>query len=338
MDTMQLQNQVDLMSYDHIVIAFSGGKDSLACILHILEQGVPKERIELWHHLIDGPNKTFMDWSITKSYVQAIAKALGLRLFFSWREEGFEGEMLRNNARSHNIAFETPEGIEHYIVKRGKLNTRMKFPMRHATDLNRRWCSSILKIDIGRIAISHQDRFLNKRMLFVSGERAEESKARAGYNVFEINKMDNRAGKRRIRIVDAWRPVHKWKIAEVWEIIKRWKINPHPCYRLGWGRCSCAICIFSSADQIATLQVIQKDQFQQVLNYEKQFGLAIHYKKQKNAFINIFIDQYAGQGKVFSNLNPDLIKLINSKEFTEPIFLDHWEYPIGAFGDQVGPS
>ena len=44
-----------LQSYDHFVVGFSGGKDSLAAVLHLLELGVPKERIELAHHLVDGP-------------------------------------------------------------------------------------------------------------------------------------------------------------------------------------------------------------------------------------------------------------------------------------------
>ncbi|EGQ60476.1 hypothetical protein GGI1_00690 [Acidithiobacillus sp. GGI-221] len=29
----------DIQSYDHILVAFSGGKDSLACLLHLLELG-----------------------------------------------------------------------------------------------------------------------------------------------------------------------------------------------------------------------------------------------------------------------------------------------------------
>jgi tRNA(Ile)-lysidine synthase TilS/MesJ len=44
----------DLNSYDVIVVAFSGGKDSIACVLHLLELGGPRERIELWHHDVDG--------------------------------------------------------------------------------------------------------------------------------------------------------------------------------------------------------------------------------------------------------------------------------------------
>ena len=42
-----------------------------------------------------------------------------------------------------------------------------------------RWCSAYLKIDVGAAALRGQARFEGKRTLFVTGERAEESAARA---------------------------------------------------------------------------------------------------------------------------------------------------------------
>ena len=44
------ENNIDINSYDHYIIAFSGGKDSLACLLHLLELGVDRSKVELWHH------------------------------------------------------------------------------------------------------------------------------------------------------------------------------------------------------------------------------------------------------------------------------------------------
>ena len=41
------QPEIDLHSYDIYIVAFSGGKDGAACVLHLLEQGI---RPELWHH------------------------------------------------------------------------------------------------------------------------------------------------------------------------------------------------------------------------------------------------------------------------------------------------
>ena len=39
-----------LENYDKIIVLFSGGKDSLASLLYLLELGVPEDKIELWHH------------------------------------------------------------------------------------------------------------------------------------------------------------------------------------------------------------------------------------------------------------------------------------------------
>lgn len=49
-----LDSLLPLEEYDLIIILFSGGKDSTACYYKLLEMGVPKEKIELWHHDIDG--------------------------------------------------------------------------------------------------------------------------------------------------------------------------------------------------------------------------------------------------------------------------------------------
>ena len=73
----------DLRSYDRILVAVSGGKDSLACCLWLLERGVDPERIELHHHDVDGRSVHFMDWPCTCRYVEATARSLGLPLYLS---------------------------------------------------------------------------------------------------------------------------------------------------------------------------------------------------------------------------------------------------------------
>jgi tRNA(Ile)-lysidine synthase TilS/MesJ len=78
-DTM---TAVDLASYDTFIVAFSGGKDSLACLLHLIESGVPRERIELWHHDVDGrEGSTLMDWACTRDYCRKVAEAFGVKIY-----------------------------------------------------------------------------------------------------------------------------------------------------------------------------------------------------------------------------------------------------------------
>src|SRR5262245_17282187 len=82
----------DLDWYSEIIVSFSGGKDSLALALSLRQQGVPTERIQLWHQLVDGEpgvDSPFMDWPCTESYCRAVACALGMPIYFQWRHGGF---------------------------------------------------------------------------------------------------------------------------------------------------------------------------------------------------------------------------------------------------------
>jgi 3'-phosphoadenosine 5'-phosphosulfate sulfotransferase (PAPS reductase)/FAD synthetase len=232
---------IDFSEYGKIIVAFSTGKDSLACFLHLLDKGVPKSKIELWHHNIDGcEGSTLMDWPITPGYGEAIARTFGVPIYYSWKVGGFEREMLRENSLTAPTKFETPfDGVCQIGGTRGKKNTRKKFPQVSA-NLSVRWCSAYLKIDVCASAIRNQARFDHSKTLIVSGERAEESKSRANYNVFEPDRSDNRCGRSQ-RHVDRYRPVHKWPERRVWDIIEKYKVIPHPAYILGWGRVSCLL-------------------------------------------------------------------------------------------------
>lgn len=319
---------MDPNSYDVILAAFSGGKDSIACVLHLLEMGVPPEKIELWHHEVDGrEGSTLMDWTCTPAYCRAFAAAFGLRIYFSWKVGGFEREMLRDGAPTAPTVFETPEGLVQ-VGGSGPAGTRRCFPQ-VAADLSVRWCSAYLKIDVMATAIRNQDRFCGKKTLVVTGERAEESKARSRYETFEPNRSDRRAG-RKARHIDHWRPVHGWAEAQVWDIMRRHRVNPHPAYRLGFGRVSCLNCIFASADQAASARAVSPEGFDKVARYEAQFGKTI--KRSMSLLV------LADRGTPYDMGAADLAAA-RSSEFSEPVILPEgaWRMPSGAFGESCGP-
>ncbi len=99
----------DLAAYDRVLLAFSGGKDSLGCLLHLLEAGVPASRIELHHHDVDG-DQPFIDWPCTLPYCRAVAGYFGVPLYRSWRAGGFLGEMDRQGDPTGAVLFELPDG------------------------------------------------------------------------------------------------------------------------------------------------------------------------------------------------------------------------------------
>ncbi|AYN07632.1 hypothetical protein DS731_21805 (plasmid) [Alteromonas sp. RKMC-009] len=45
---------IDLDRYEKIILAMSSGKDSIACLLRLIELGVDLNRVEAWHHDVDG--------------------------------------------------------------------------------------------------------------------------------------------------------------------------------------------------------------------------------------------------------------------------------------------
>ena len=50
MEKILLKELLPLESYDLVILLISGGKDSIACYYKLLELGVPKQKMEFWHH------------------------------------------------------------------------------------------------------------------------------------------------------------------------------------------------------------------------------------------------------------------------------------------------
>lgn len=332
------ETEPDLDSYDYIIVACSGGKDSIACVLHLLDIGIDPSRIELWHHRVDGLNSELMDWPCTDDYVKKFAKAFNLKIYYTWKEGGFEREMLRDNQPTAPISFETPNGkIKTVGGTKKSLGTRKKFPQ-VAASLTVRWCSAYLKIDVAARALRHQERFINSKTLFITGERAEEGRydkngkpcGRAAYAEFETHTTDLRNGKSYTRHIDHWRPVHKWTENRIWDIIRRFRVNVHPAYHLGWGRLSCASCIFGSKHQWASLNAINPKQVKRIINYEIEFKRTIHRKKS--------VPELIAEGTPYPSITKKLTEIALSKTYSEKIILDLWHEPAGAYGENAGPT
>ena len=137
-------------------------------------------------------------------------------------------------------------------------------------DLGKRWCSAYLKIMVADTVMINLDRLRElvqpgqeeqaggsqavrkggkqkqeSRILVVSGERRGESAGRSKYNEMETHRTN--AEKRARRIVHQWRRVIDYSEKDVWEVLKRHRITPHPSYRAGWNRCSCAMFLHTKA-------------------------------------------------------------------------------------------
>lgn len=331
----------DWSDWDRVVVAFSGGKDSLACVLKLLDLGCPKSKLELWHHDVDGGHSAerFMDWPITAGYVRAVAAALDLPVFFSWKARGFLGEMMRDATPTAPTTFERPVAgaagesaavLEDSAGGRGPDGTRLKFPAISA-DLNTRWCSAYLKIDVAARVFSNDPRFARGRFLLVTGERRQESKARSRYLETEYHRSHSRR-----RTVVQWRAVIDLTEADVWTLIQRHGVAPHPAYRLGFGRVSCAFCIFGNPDQFATARALLPLQFERVAVVEDQIG----YPLRKGVTLREWADRGTRYGVGGDSVGvSEAAVAVRSSRFTLPVLQgDAWQLPAGAFKECGGPT
>lgn len=307
-----------------VLVAFSGGKDSIAMVLYLLEMGIPKDRIHLHHHLVDGAGENLFDWPCTESYCQAFADQLGLQLFFSYRKGGILREILRRDEPMQDVYYQVEPGGPYLVAPSRKtaVNTRLKFPAISAS-LCTRWCSAIAKIDVLRTAIAHNPAYLGE-IFVLTGERRQESPGRAKYQEVELHRTNNSK-----RAATTWRPVIDWTEQEVWQIMARWKVQPHPAYMLGWSRCSCQLCIFGSPDIWASIDKIQPAKVDTIAELEQ----AINHTLYAGATIR----QRVARGRALEHMEQYWISQAIGT-FTAPMIIDKWKLPTGAFRTEAAGS
>jgi len=315
--------------YDRIIVSYSGGKDSLACILNLLDMGVPREKMVLWHQRVDGgPNDPpFIDWPATEEYVVATAGALELDLEFQWRAGGYLKELLKENSLKGPVCYTREKETWLLPTTKGKKLSRRRFPAK-SNSLKTRWCTGVLKIDVFRRVLNNHPDYKEGKFLVITGERRQESVARSKYLRAEVHPCSNK--KRR---VDWARAVIEWPEEEVWEIIEKYKVCPHPAYLLGWGRTSCFGCIYSTPDLWAMMREIAPDRFFKLCEMERELNFTIDHERT--------LSDLADMGMSTIPKNQETSKMVGMALrggiTPENFFVKDWELPAGAFRNQGGP-
>lgn len=358
MKKIYLEELLPLEMYDLIIVLISGGKDSIACYYKLMELGVPKAKIEFWHHDIDGghPSRT-MDWRCTANYIRSFAEAEQISLRVSWRKNGFFGELYRIGA-SELIEWVAPETGEIYQCppskkymecqklkvsaisemenKLAEFGYRMKFPMKSG-DLSRRWCSAYLKIMVADTVLRNMNSVAanltktrkDKKLLIVSGERRGESVGRSKYNEIEIHRTN--AVSKHHRTVHQWRPVIDYSERDIWEVLKRHKVNPHPCYRAGWNRCSCAMCIFSTPRLFAGIRELYPKEYALLCQDEKILGFTLDNHCDLETYIG------SADSCVYHGDKEAIQSLLTGEFPVESVYVKgKWKHPAGAFHGAAG--
>lgn len=208
---------------------------------------------------------------------------------------------------------------------------RHKFPAKGGTHQGR-WCSGNLKAAVQDSVTANLDKARQGvKILVVSGERRGESSGRSKYNEIEIHRTN--AEKKLKRTAHQWRPVIDYSEKDVWEVLKRHKVNPHPCYRAGWNRCSCAMCIFSTPKLFAGIRELYPEDFEALRNDENILEFTLDNKCN--------LDEFVGDTEscVYHGDKEAIRSLITGEFTTDDIYVKgDWLYPAGAFhGAEGGP-
>jgi 3'-phosphoadenosine 5'-phosphosulfate sulfotransferase (PAPS reductase)/FAD synthetase len=219
-----------------------------------------------------------------------------------------------------NVFYQTEPGGKYHewIADQKFLNTRSMFPA-VSKELDVRWCSSYAKIEVMNKAITWDPRFKNANYVICTGERRAESTNRANYLEIEPYKMGIQTDQSGV----TWRPVIDFSDQEVWDLLKKHKIQPHPAYQIGWGRCSCQICIFNSPNAFATCNEIDPGKVQRIAEIEKDRN---HTMFHGGDIYEMKVNK--GESYIKDPNDPWVKQALG--EFTKPIIVEgEWKEPLG---------
>lgn len=131
--------------------------------------------------------------------------------------------------------------------------------------------------------------------------------------------------------IELWHHDIDWSERDIWECMKRHNINPHPCYRTGWNRCSCAMCIFSTPKLFAGIKELYPEEFEALVQDEKILGFTLDNKCDLNTFVG-------NEKSCVVRTDKEAIESLLTGQYTpEQIYVKgEWHYPAGAFHGAAG--
>jgi 3'-phosphoadenosine 5'-phosphosulfate sulfotransferase (PAPS reductase)/FAD synthetase len=222
---------LDLRQFDKVFISISGGKDSHAMTFLVKEIA---EKQGCTDRLVAMYADTGMEWHNAESHVRRICEAAKIPLEVVYPVRPMLEQMKYRGKRLVEMERKRYDG---------KSNTGVLFPSPHC-----RYCTANQKID-------PMDKLVRKysgKLLKVTGERWQESKARSTYSEFvkvdriSTQKSVTMGGGRSYRVVYGWRPMLAFSTEDIFSMVKDSGVERHMAYDAGCDRLGCAGCIFSN--------------------------------------------------------------------------------------------
>jgi len=229
-----------------VVVNHSGGKDSQAMLIRLLEAGVPKRQILVAHASLGD-----VEWPGALEHAQNQAVAAGVAFVVARARRGFF------------------EMVEDRFVARPEVPS---FP-----SSEHRQCTSDLKRgpierEVRRYAKEHGFTTIVNAM----GIRAQESPSRKKQPTWSVNKAQSVAGRRWFN----WLPIHHLTTAEVFAGIAAAGQKPHPAYAAGNERLSCVFCILGSANDARNGAIRNPELYDRYVALEARTGYSMHQSRR----------------------------------------------------------
>lgn len=201
--TKILVDAKNIGGYTSVIVSFSTGIDSTGALWWALQEFPPEK---IWLLYCD----TGAEYPINDELFYKTASVLGIK----------------------PVILRHPKGFLELLM-----TERFKFP-----DARNRWCTAILKTGVTDKWIRANRHVLGEKVLFITGERRDESRGRSQLPEIEYHSTTlktNRKGKFECH----WhRPMLDYEKGRMFEFGRKLGIEPHPCYEY-LNRCSCMMCI-----------------------------------------------------------------------------------------------
>lgn len=189
--------------YTSVIVSYSTGIDSTG-VLYWAIRNFPREKI--WLLYCD----TGAEYPCNEELLAFTARQLGIKSITLRHPKGFLGLLLTE---------------------------RFKFP-----DAQIRWCTAILKRDITDKWIRANRHILGEKVLFLTGERRDESPGRAKLPEWEYHTTTLKTTRKGVFTCHWHRPVLDYEKGKMFECGKLLGVPANPCYQY-LPRCSCMLCV-----------------------------------------------------------------------------------------------
>jgi 3'-phosphoadenosine 5'-phosphosulfate sulfotransferase (PAPS reductase)/FAD synthetase len=228
-----------------VVVNHSGGKDSQAMLIKLLEI-VPAAQILVVHASLGD-----IEWHGALELARDQAEAAGVPFIVARAEKTFLDMVERRFAARPGVP---------------------SFP----SSANRQ-CTSDLKRDpIDREIRRHMKAHGLTAVVSCSGIRAQESSSRAKAATLRANVRNSRGGRTWLD----WAPIHGMTTLEVFATIAGAGQEPHPAYAAGNERLSCVFCIMGSAGDILRGAQARPELFARYVELEQRTGYTMHMSRR----------------------------------------------------------